>query len=87
MLTRFFAFAILTHCVICRFAPEERDWHPDDARVNTDNCTETCIKECEPCKVPEKCSEDEIKCGEKSPENHPDCPPDEICVPSNCKCK
>ena len=50
------------------------------------NCTNRCEDHCI-CKVPNKCSEDETKCGEAPPENHPDCPPDEICVPSECNCK
>ena len=84
MLKHLFAFAILTHCVICRFAPEEREWHADDAR---ENCTELCTDYCIPCTEPDTCNEDEIKCGEKAPENHEDCPPDETCVASNCICK
>ena len=83
MLTRFIIVAVLVHLAIGRFAPKERQWNPEDARQNcTNRCEDHCI-----CKVPNKCSEDETKCGEAPPENHPDCPPDEICVPSDCNCK
>lgn len=83
MLKHFLAFAILTHCVFCRIAPEERQWAEGDARQN---CTETCWDECISCNEPSRCSEDEIKCGEESPENHLDCPPSEVCYPGNCFC-
>ena len=83
MLTRSIILAILVSFAFGRFAPKERQWNPEDARQNcTNRCEDHCI-----CKIPKKCSDDETKCGEAPPENHPDCPPDEICVPTECACK
>ena len=83
MLTRFVSLVIIAHLAIGRFTPNERQWSPDDARQNcTRKCEESCI-----CTVPTTCNDNEIKCGEAPPEEHPDCPPDDICVPADCACK
>ena len=79
-----FIFAIGIHYVICRWTVNERQWLPEDARTN---CSSKCNEECFACTLPKKCNDNQIKCGEKSPEVHPDCPPDEICVPIGCNCK
>ena len=84
MFARLFTLAILTHCVIGRFTPNERQWNPEDAKQN---CTLKCEDECIYCEEPNKCSDSEKKCGEEPPEKHPDCPPDEICIPDECLCK
>ena len=84
MLKNCLAFAILAHCVICRFAPKDRQWAEGDLRQN---CTERCHDECEECpEAPKRCTEKENKCGEEPPIGHPDCIPNDICVPSNCLC-
>ena len=62
----------------------DRQWTAEDARQN---CTTKCADECEYCKDPKYCTEDQFKCGEKAPEVGPDCPPDDVCVPSGCECK
>ena len=79
------ALAIFSICVESRISVEERQWDANDARQ--DNCTEICENECQYCKHPETCGEDEFKCGEEAPEVGPDCPANEICVPSDCECK
>ena len=78
------ALAIFSICVECRFSVQERQWNATDARQN---CTEKCAIECEYCKDPDTCNEHEFKCGSEPPEVGPDCPPNEICVPSGCECK
>ena len=83
MLARFIILTMLAHGIVGRFAPKERQWSEEDARQNcTSKCEDYCI-----CNVPIKCSDDEIKCGEAPPDDHLDCPPDEICVPTNCACE
>ena len=67
-----------------RFQQFDRQWTEEDARQN---CTTKCADECEYCKDPKYCNEDQFKCGEKAPEVGPDCPPDDVCVPSGCECK
>ena len=67
-----------------RYQEFDRQWNAEDARQN---CTTRCADECEYCKDPKYCNEDQFKCGEKTPEVGPDCPPDDICVPSGCECK
>ena len=86
MFARFFTLLILANCVVGRFDSYDRQWSPDDARQN---CTLRCEDECIYCKdhPPNVCSDDEKKCGEEPPEDYPDCPPDEICVPDDCLCK
>ena len=74
---------ILAQLAIGRFTPNERQWNPDDAR---ENCTRKCEEHCI-CTVPILCTDDQIKCGEAPPEEHPDCPYDDICIPPFCECK
>ena len=82
------ALVLFSTFVDCRFSAQERQWNSDDARQNvTDDCFNKCNKTCDYCILPEKCNEHEFKCGEEPPEVGPDCPANEICVPSGCECK
>ena len=83
MLKFILALIILGPAVHCRFAPEDRQWQPDD---NKQHCIEQCDKDCEYCD-PKTCSDDEEYCGTGDSNVHPNCPPDEVCVPPGCKCK
>ena len=75
---------ICLNYVICRWISEERQWIPEDER---ENCSMRCNEECVACTEPYKCTGDQVKCGEDPPKDHPDCPPDEICIPRGCLCK
>ena len=71
--------------VICKSSLEpDRQW--DDGEVSS-FCAQICDEECTFCTTPKKCTEGQTKCGEEPPKEHPDCPPDEICVPKGCNCK
>ena len=79
------ALAIFCLSVVeSRYQEFDRQWTAEDARQN---CSTKCADECEYCKDPKYCNEDQFKCGEQAPEGGPDCPPDDICVPSGCECK
>ena len=67
-----------------RYQKLDRQWTDEDTQQN---CTTKCAEECKHCNEPKYCTEDQFKCGEKAPEVGPDCPPDDICVPSTCDCK
>ena len=62
---------------------DERQWADGDI---TGFCKRVCNEECTMCTEPKKCSEGQTKCGEEPPKEHPDCYPDEICVPKGCNC-
>ena len=62
---------------------DERQWADGDI---TGFCKKVCNEECTQCTEPKKCSEGQTKCGEEPPKEHPDCYPDEICVPKGCNC-
>ena len=79
-----FLLIIVIHLAIGRYTFIDRQFEDGDARQN---CTEKCTEECEQCNVPKTCGASELKCGELPPEVHPDCPPDETCVPIGCICK
>ena len=81
-----FVLVIFMHLAIEGYAFKDRQWQADDARQN---CTVKCKDECIQCIKPQKCNVGEIKCGETPPDDrlHPDCPPDELCVPTSCNCK
>ena len=83
---------ILTICLlgfISQAKSEEvRQWPAEDSITNYTKafCSRVCNEECVECTTPIKCSEGQTKCGEASPKDHPDCYPDEICVPKGCNC-
>jgi len=79
-----FVLVIFIHLVMEGYSFQDRQWGADDPRQN---CTVKCKDECTQCIQPKICNVEEVKCGEKAPEMHPDCPPDEICVPTGCICK
>ena len=62
----------------------DRQWADGDI---SSFCNKVCDEECTFCSTPQKCTEGQTKCGEEPPKEHPDCPPDEICVPKGCSCK
>ena len=78
---------VFTTCllaVITQTKPEdERQWAEADKK---EFCSRVCNEECVECTKPIKCSEGQTKCGEEPPKEHPDCYPDEICVPKGCNC-
>ena len=74
---------ILVSSVNSRFYPHERQWVADDLRQH---CIEVCDDECEYCN-PRNCTENEKYCGTTPSTVHPNCPPDESCVPLDCNCK
>ena len=62
---------------------DDRQWADGDI---AGFCKKVCNEECTMCTEPKKCSEAQTKCGEEPPKEHPDCYPDEICVPKGCNC-
>ena len=66
-----------------RFYPNERQWEADDLKQH---CIEVCDDVCEYCN-PRNCTESEKYCGTTPSTVHPNCPPDESCVPQDCNCK
>ena len=66
-----------------RFYPNERRWEADDLKQH---CIEVCDDVCEYCN-PRNCTESEKYCGTTPSTVHPNCPPDESCVPQDCNCK
>jgi hypothetical protein len=84
MLKYFFALTLLTNIVLCRFTLDERQWAEGDAR---EHCITTCHDDCEYCEEPTHCTVTEDKCGEEPPKVHPNCSPDEVCVPAGCDCR
>ena len=83
MLIIVIAFSVLLSSIDCRFAADERQWEADDLRQH---CIEVCDDDCEYCS-PSNCSESEKYCGTIPSTVHPNCPPDESCVPLDCQCK
>ena len=83
MLMVVIALSVLVSSINCRYALDERQWEGGDLRQH---CIEVCDDDCEYCN-PRNCTESEKYCGTTPSTVHPNCPPDESCVPLDCQCK
>lgn len=86
-LHQLFQFIVLTICLISVQSQTnleyDRQWVEEDV---TQFCERVCNEECTACTAPKRCSEGQTKCGEEPPKEHPDCYPEDICVPKGCNC-